>query len=127
MREAGRWALEREWSERELEEAKLSVFQAVDAPVSVNEEGATLFLSGIDAEIEQRRREWLLDCSVQQVREAAEKVEKGVRDANVVLLGERKGFVKENQGWRVEQMGIAVPGQEGVDVAAAAAGGADAA
>ena len=127
MREAGRWALEREWSERELEEAKLSVFQAVDAPVSVNEEGATLFLSGIDAEMEQRRREWLLDCSVQQVREAAEKVEKGVRDANVVLLGERKGFVKENQGWRVEQMGIAVPGQEGVDVAAAAAGGADAA
>ena len=120
MRDAGRWALEREWSERELEEAKLSVFQAVDAPVSVNEEGTTLFLSGIDQEMEQRRREWLLDVSAEQVREAAEKVDKGVGGANVVLLGEKKGFVKENQGWRVEQMGIATPAPEGTDVAAAA-------
>jgi hypothetical protein len=121
MRDAGRWALEREWSERELEEAKLSVFQAVDAPISVNEEGATLFLSGIDREMEQRRREWLLDVSAEQVREAAEKVNKGAGDANVVLLGEKKGFVKENQGWRIEQMGIAAPVEEVGDVAAAAA------
>lgn len=121
MRDAGRWALERKWSERELEEAKLSVFQAVDAPISVNEEGATLFSSGIDAAMEQQRREWLLDVSVEQVREAAEKLNKGVGEASVVLLGEKKGFVKESDGWRVEQMGIATPVEEENPSAAAMA------
>ena len=120
MRDAGRWALERKWTERELEEAKLSVFQAVDAPISVNEEGATLFSSGIDAAMEQQRREWLLDVSVEQVREAAEKLDKDVREASVVLLGEKKGSVKESDGWRVEQMSIAVPaGEEAVALDAA--------
>lgn len=120
MRDAGRWALERAWSERELEEAKLSVFQAVDAPVSVNQEGATVFLSGIDAEMEQKRREWLLDVSAEQVRAAAERLDRDIREANVVVLGEKKDFVKETDGWTVEKMGVAVPVDEEVVVVQAA-------
>lgn len=110
MRDAGRWAAGREWSARELEEAKLSVFQKVDAPISVNAEGMTRFLSGIDEGMAQRRREWLLDVDAAQVREAAERLDEEVRvqeRANVALLGERKGFVKEEEGWRVEDMGLA--------------------
>ena len=107
MSEAGLWAAERDWTDRELEEAKLSVFQSVDAPISVNAEGMTRFLSGIDEGMEQRRREWLLDADAVQVREAAEKLNAGVKNANVALLGERKGFVKEDEGWRVEDMGLA--------------------
>ena len=67
----------------------------------------TRFLSGIDEGMEQRRREWLLDVDAVQVREAAEKLNAGVKNANVALLGERKGFVKEDEGWRVEDMGLA--------------------
>lgn len=48
MRAAGEWAVRNEWSGRELEEAKLGIFQSVDAPTSVNAEGMTRFLEGID-------------------------------------------------------------------------------
>ena len=122
MANAGRWAMERDWTERELEEAKLSVFQSVDAPISVNAEGMTRFLSGIDGEMEQRRREWLLDVDKAQVREAAEKLDERVKSASVALLGEKKDFVNEKDGWRVEDMGIAAaPAEAEVEVGAAAA------
>lgn len=114
MRDAGRWAMEREWSNRELEEAKLGVFQSVDAPRSVSEEGAARFLMGIDEEMEQKRREWLLDVDVGDVREAAEKLNKGMENASVTLLGERKGVVKDGE-WVVKDLGI-VPPNEAVQV-----------
>ena len=107
MRDAGRWAAERDWTDRELEEAKLSVFQSIDAPISVSAEGATRFLSGIDQEMEQKRREWLLDVDKQQVKEAAEKLNDGMGKANVAVLGERKAFVKEADGWVVKDLSMA--------------------
>ncbi|SMR57455.1 unnamed protein product [Zymoseptoria tritici ST99CH_3D1] len=107
---AARWAADREWTDRELEEAKLSVFQGVDAPVSVNQEGMVRFLSGVDEEMEQKRREWLLDVDVRQVRDAAERMIGDVRDkAYVTVLGnaEKKAFLKEkSEAWRVVDMGM---------------------
>lgn len=65
--DTGRWAADRAWTERELEEAKLSVFQSVDAPESVNSEGMTRFLTGVDDDMLQARREKLLDVTPAQV------------------------------------------------------------
>lgn len=48
MRAAGEWAVRNEWSNREVEEAKLGIFQSVDAPTSVSAEGMAWFLEGID-------------------------------------------------------------------------------
>ncbi|KAK5107965.1 hypothetical protein LTR62_000510 [Meristemomyces frigidus] len=113
MREAGRWAAERDggFSDRELEEAKLSVFQSQDAPVSVDKEGADLFLLGIDREMDQKRRERLLDVDAKQVRQAAEKVAEALEGgaANVVVLGaegEKTAFVESEVGWEKRDMGI---------------------
>lgn len=122
MRDAGRWARDREWSERELEEAKLGVFQSVDAPRSVSEEGASRFLMGIDEGMEQRRREWLLDVDVKQVREAAERLNEGMEGASVALLGEKKSFIKDGE-WVVKDLGIAAAAEaaEGEEVVVAEA------
>ena len=111
MADAGRWAAEREWTDRELEEAKLSVFQAVDAPISVSEEGMVRFLSGVDEAMEQERREWLLDVGREDVRMAAERISEGLRKevGNVALLGEKKSFANEGAGWRVQDMGMVAP------------------
>lgn len=107
MRNAGQWAVEKKWSDRDLEEAKLSVFQSIDAPQSVSREGMSRFLSGVTDEMVQERRERLLDVTKDQVREVAQKyivesLNKG--EARMVFLGERKAWVDDT--WDIKDMGI---------------------
>ncbi|PON26848.1 mitochondrial presequence protease [Trichoderma gamsii] len=107
MRNAGRWAVEKEWSDRDLEEAKISVFQGVDAPKSVNQEGMARFLSGITDEMKQKKREQLLDVTKDQVRSVAQKflvepIEKG--EERTTFLGEKQGWVDGT--WTVHEMNV---------------------
>lgn len=107
MQNAGRWAADKAWTDRDLEEAKLSIFQGVDAPKSVNEEGMAKFLSGVTEEMRQKKRQELLDVTKDQVREAAQRflvepVEKG--EERVSFLGEKKTWVDES--WTVEEMNV---------------------
>lgn len=109
MRNAGKWAVNKEWSDRDLEEAKISVFQAVDAPKAVNQEGMGKFLSGITEEMRQKKREQLLDVSKDQVKEAAQKylvdaMEKG--EERMAFLGERQSWVDDS--WKTHEMNVAV-------------------
>ena len=112
MRGAGCWARDREWTDRNLEEAKLSVFQGLDAPESVSQEGMTKFLSGIDEEMEQKKREQLLDVSREDVREVAQRfLVDRIDEANLVILGEKKAWLKETDGWQIKNLEIS-PRQE---------------
>ncbi|KAG8422503.1 Mitochondrial presequence protease [Metarhizium acridum] len=109
MRNAGRWAVNKEWSDRDLEEAKISVFQAVDAPKAVNQEGMGKFLSGITEEMRQKKRYQLLDVSKDQVKEAAQKylvdaIERG--EERTTFLGERQSWVDDS--WTTQEMNVAV-------------------
>lgn len=109
MRNAGKWAVNKEWTDRDLEEAKISVFQAVDAPKAVNQEGMGKFLSGITEEMRQKKREQLLDVSKDQVKQAAQKylvdaLEKG--EERVAFLGERQPWVDDS--WKTQEMNVAV-------------------
>lgn len=107
MRKAGQWAFDRKWTERDLEEAKLSVFQSIDAPQAVSEEGMERFVSGVTEEMMQERRERLLDVTADQVRDVAEKylvrsLEKG--EERTVFLGEKKSWVDNT--WEIRDIGI---------------------
>jgi Zn-dependent M16 (insulinase) family peptidase len=107
MKNAGQWAVNKEWSDRDLEEAKISVFQAVDAPKAVNEEGMARFLSGVTEEMRQKKREQLLDVTKAQVQEVANKylveaVKRG--DERISFLGEKKPWV--DSSWSVEEMNV---------------------
>ncbi|KAK4075288.1 uncharacterized protein Triagg1_4409 [Trichoderma aggressivum f. europaeum] len=107
MRNAGRWAVEKEWSDRDLEEAKISVFQGVDAPKSVNQEGMARFLSGITDEMKQKKREQLLDVTKQQVRDVAQKFlvdAIGRGEERTTFLGEKQGWV--DGSWSVHEMNV---------------------
>jgi presequence protease len=107
MQDAGRWACDKQWSDRDLEEAKLSVFQAIDAPESVSEEGMTRFLSGVDEEMEQRKREALLDVRKQDLANVAEKyLTQEIGQAKLAILGERQEWVKEGEEYNVKQLQI---------------------
>ena len=107
MRNAGRWAADKEWADRDLEEAKISVFQSVDAPKAVNQEGMARFLSGISEEMKQTRREQLLDVTKEQVKSAAQKylveaIEKG--EERVAFLGEKQPWV--DGSWKLQEMNV---------------------
>ncbi len=107
MRSAGQWAVDKQWSDRDLEDAKISVFQGVDAPRSVNEEGMGRFLYGVTEEMRQTRREQLLDVTKDQVREAAQKyIVDGLNKEveRLVFLGEKRDWAGKQ--WNVEDLGI---------------------
>ena len=107
MRGAGRWARDKEWTDRDLEEAKISVFQSVDAPKAVNQEGMSKFLSGITEEMRQQKREQLLDVTKAQVQDVAQKylvdaVEKG--EERTAFLGEKQAWVDNK--WTIRDMDV---------------------
>ena len=105
IRDAGRWARDKDWSQQNLEEAKLSVFQGVDAPESVSQEGMARFLSGVDEAMEQTKREQLLDVKKEDIREVAQRyLVEGMKDARIAVLGERKDWVKEEAGWSIKSI-----------------------
>lgn len=107
MRNTGRWAVDKQWSDRDLEDAKMSVFQGLDAPKAVNEEGMTRFMYGIDQAMQQTRREQLLDVSKEQVREVAQKYVVEALEAKsekAVFLGEKAAWVDGE--WEVEHMNV---------------------
>ncbi|KAK3805196.1 MAG: peptidase M16C associated-domain-containing protein [Benniella sp.] len=67
-----RWVLDRkDFTDQELTEAKLSIFQRMDAPVSAPEEGLVVFTEGITDEMRQTRREQLLKVKSEDIKEAA--------------------------------------------------------
>ncbi|MCJ1465412.1 Mitochondrial presequence protease [Pseudocyphellaria aurata] len=105
MHDAGRWAQMKEWSSQDIEEAKISVFQGLDAPKSVSEEGMTRFLMGINPEMEQRKREQLLDVQIKDIQGVAQKyLVDDLGKATVAILGERKEWLDEREGWHVKNI-----------------------
>lgn len=104
--QAGQYARDKAWSARELEEAKLSIFQRIDAPVDVNTEASKRFMFGITEEMEQNTRELLLDVTKEQVQEAAHKflVGASAEQKAAAVLGPHLSWMKD--GWQVQEMGI---------------------
>ncbi|KAI0003429.1 Metalloenzyme, LuxS/M16 peptidase-like protein [Xylariaceae sp. FL0662B] len=107
MRNAGRWAVDKQWSDQDLEEAKISVFQSVDAPKSVNTEGMHRFVSGITDEMQQKRREQFLDVTKDQVREVAQKYivdALAKEEERVAFLGKKQDWV--DGSWKIKELDI---------------------
>ncbi|KAI6248051.1 Mitochondrial presequence protease [Erysiphe necator] len=107
FKSAGNVALERNWTDRDLEDAKISVFQNIDAPLSVNSEGMTKFLSGITDRMEQQQRERLLDVTVPQIQDVSQKyIIDSLKSGNngLVFIGEKKPWVDDT--WNISDLGI---------------------
>ena len=110
MQQTGRWAFAHEWTTQDLREAKLSVFQGIDAPESVSEEGMMRFVNGIDHQMEQRRRAHLLATSTSHIKAAIYKhLLSGAGLANLAVLGEKKDWINEADGWDVKKLEMVQP------------------
>ncbi|KAH3685967.1 hypothetical protein WICPIJ_003060 [Wickerhamomyces pijperi] len=99
---SGEWAKNFEWTDRDLEEAKLTIFQGIDAPSSVKNEGVALFREGLTPEMRQERRERLLDVDVTNVKEVAEKYLIG-KEGRTAVIGAIEGEI--DQTWDIVDLG----------------------
>lgn len=88
MRNAGQWISSQQFSKSDLEEAKISIFKGVDAPASVSMEGLAEFEAAISPQVQQARRERMLDVTAADVKAAAQKyLIAGLKDAREVIIG----------------------------------------
>merc|ERR1711939_635684 len=102
MGRAGAYARDKEWSGRELEESKLSIFQGIDAPRSVSSEASKEFMYGITEDMDQKMRENLLDVTKEDVQRVAQKylVDLPSELKSVCTLGEKKDWIaKDPDHW----------------------------
>jgi presequence protease len=104
VQNAGRFARDKEWTPRELEEGKLGIFQQIDAPTSVQSDGSRQFMYGITEDMDQRMRESLLGVTKEDIQEAAQKylVNPPADQYAACLLGEKKDWIGDD--WNVKHL-----------------------
>ena len=95
------WVLGGRLSEQDLTEAKLAIFQQVDAPVSTGRKGSAFFKSGITHEMRQVRRERFLDATREQLIEACRKYLSGDVLDSIAVLGPENSEVPAGEDWVV--------------------------
>ena len=103
---AGAYARDKDWSTRELEEGKLSIFQQIDSPTSVSSDAAMEFMLGITEEMDQKRREDLLDVTKDDVQAVAQKylVDPAADQQTTCILGEKKSWVDVDGQWQTKYL-----------------------
>lgn len=108
FQKAGQYASEKAWTDRELEESKLSVFQSIDAPTSVSSDGSKEFTYGITQDMDQQMRETLLGVSRDDIQRVAQKylVDVKEQDVSTAILGEPKSWIDDDKSWNVKTLNI---------------------
>ncbi|KAJ5543225.1 hypothetical protein N7461_009228 [Penicillium sp. DV-2018c] len=104
FKNSGIFARDRAWSEREIEEAKLGIFQGLDAPMSVDDEGARYFMSGVTHEMDQRWREQVLDVTAKDVNAAADAFLVNGTRKTTCILGEKKDWTDSD--WELRKLSM---------------------
>ncbi|KAG5517848.1 hypothetical protein PMAC_000302 [Pneumocystis sp. 'macacae'] len=98
------WAKEHNWTKEELDEAKLSIFQSLDAPVSIDQEGLLYFVNSINDEMHQLRRERLFDVKIDDLyRVAKEYIFEPLSQQHfsTTILGEKKEWIEQEEQWKI--------------------------
>lgn len=110
FQKAGEFARDRAWSDRELEESKLSVFQDIDAPTSVSSDGSKEFMYGVTEEMDQEMRERLLSVSKDDVQRVAQKylVDATTNHISRAILGEKQEWVDKDSDWAMKSLSVSV-------------------
>lgn len=81
------WATRGEFSERDLQEALLSIFSSIDSPKTPSMKGKMSFLRGITNEMRQQRREQYLSLDKQQLVDVAQHYFVDKPPSHVVIVG----------------------------------------
>ncbi|XP_047446462.1 presequence protease, mitochondrial [Mugil cephalus] len=97
------WAKSGQFTQQDIDEAKLSIFSSVDSPVAPADKGMARFLSGVTDEMKQSHRERLFAVSHKNLVDVAERyLGVGQRTCGVVILGPENETIKKDPSWVVK-------------------------
>jgi Zn-dependent M16 (insulinase) family peptidase len=84
------WVENKQFTELELQEAKLQVFQALDAPSSPHSRAASLFTYGITDELRQQRRDAIFATTAEDIKRVCNKYLRQELRSNAILGDENE-------------------------------------
>lgn len=99
------WALDpASFSAKDIDEAKLSVFGGIDAPVPPSRKGHGLFLTGVTDDQRQALREALLAVDAADLRRVAEQYLVAPAAKSVAVIGGAEAAEASRHEWTMEQL-----------------------
>uniref|UniRef100_A0A6Q2ZE56 Presequence protease, mitochondrial n=1 Tax=Esox lucius TaxID=8010 RepID=A0A6Q2ZE56_ESOLU len=97
------WARSGAFTQQDIDEAKLSVFSAVDSPVAPSDKGMGRFLTGITDELKQAHRERLFAVTSKNIVDVAGRyLGIGQRTCGVAVLGPENDTIRKDPSWVVK-------------------------
>ena len=99
------WAADGGMKDTDVDEAMLSIFQRLDAPVAPSARGSRLFSSGITDAMVQARRERLLDVNRMDLIRVAQQYlspDRGVASTAILGTSTEADAFRDKEGWTVE-------------------------
>nr|XP_045007862.1 presequence protease, mitochondrial isoform X2 [Jaculus jaculus] len=96
------WAKSGKFTEQDIDEAKLSVFSAIDAPVAPSDKGMDHFLYGLSDEMKQAYREQLFAVSHDKLTTVSNKyLGIGKSTHGLAILGPENAKIAKDPSWIV--------------------------
>ncbi|KAK7070004.1 Presequence protease, mitochondrial [Halocaridina rubra] len=99
--DAVEWVLSGKFSERDVDEAKLGVFQSVDAPVAPSSKGKRCFLLHISDELFADHRRCILDATPQDLVRVARVYLRDAAVEGACLIGPQNEDLEKDPFWSV--------------------------
>ncbi|EMG49156.1 CYM1 Mitochondrial presequence protease [Candida maltosa Xu316] len=99
------YGLTANWNDKDLQEAKLKIFQSVDAPINISSQGASEFFQNIDDNLRQERRENFLSTTNQDLQLVTEKYLVGDENNQVTVIGDNE-ILKASDDWKIRSMQV---------------------
>ncbi|XP_077506419.1 uncharacterized protein LOC144115801 isoform X1 [Amblyomma americanum] len=107
------WLTRGEFTEEDLEEAKLACFARVDKPITPGDCGAAAFLHGITDEMKQEHRQRLFSSTKDDVIAAVKRcASEGGCTSSVAVIGPENKFTETGRHWLVHRDGSNKPGED---------------
>nr|XP_006634363.1 PREDICTED: presequence protease, mitochondrial [Lepisosteus oculatus] len=96
------WAKAGKFTQQDIDEATLSVFSAVDAPIAPSDKGMNRFLCGITDEMKQKHREQLFAVTHKSLTDVANRyLGIGQRTHGIAILGPENETINKDPSWVV--------------------------
>lgn len=93
-----------EFTEKDIQEAKLRIFQSVDAPTNISTQGSSQFFDNITDEMRQERREQFLDTTRKDIEDAFTKYIQN-SESSVSVIGDNE-ILKVSSDWKVKKLNV---------------------